>query len=98
MEYNKRYACISSSYLSFSSVDERMPLYPKIRKEYQGNRLLGMTSSSYFFTLFVLLYLIFLCSGAALFSFIEAPEEKALKVRVKETIQQFLVANPTVTG
>lgn len=95
MEY-RRYGSISAS--CFGSEEELVPLYATQRSEYKGNRILGMTASSYYFSIYIFMYLMFLCSGAALFSYLEAPEETGVKLRVAGAIQKFLVAHPTVTG
>lgn len=78
--------------------EELIPLYPKAKKEYKGNTLLGMTTSTYFLCIYSLLYAMFLCCGAALFSFLEAPEERNLKMGVTKAIHNFLISHPTVTG
>lgn len=91
MEY-KRYGSISAKN------EELIPLYSKPKKVYKGDRILGMKTTSYFFSIYMLLYVIFVCSGAAIFSFLEAPEENVLRVRVTEAIEKFLTAHPSVTG
>lgn len=91
MDY-KRYGSISASN------EELIPLYAKPIKVYKGNTILGMKTTSYLFCIYLLLYVIFICSGAAIFSFFETPEENALRVRVTEAIENFLTAHPTVTG
>lgn len=92
----KSYGSMSTA--TCASQEELLPLFQKAKKEYKGNKLLGITTSSYYFSVYLFLYVLFLCSGAALFSFLEGPEERALKVRITETIQKFLVDHPTVTG
>lgn len=92
MDY-KRYGSICAN-----NNEELIPIYSKPKREYKGNTVLGMKTTSYFFCMFILLYIIFVCSGAALFSFFEAPEEMALKVRVTGVIENFLNSHPTVTG
>lgn len=93
---------LKMEYRSYGSIyrdeEELIPLYPKLKKVYKGNKILGMTISTYFFCIYLLLYVIFICSAAALFSFFEAPEENALKVRLNEVIRNFLNLHPTVTG
>lgn len=91
MDY-KRYGSISGY------EEELIPLYPNLKKENKGNKVLGMTTSTYFFSIYFLLYIIFICSAAAMFSFLEAPEETALKVRLNAVIRNFLNSHPTVTG
>lgn len=87
------------SYGSISAYNEELiPLYSKPTKVYKGDTILGMQTTSYFFCIYLLFYIIFICSGAAIFCFFEAPEENALRVRVTEAIEKFLTAHPTVTG
>ncbi|CAH1173494.1 unnamed protein product [Phaedon cochleariae] len=75
---------------------EQLPLLPKPREGDGDRPVLGNFKSSHLLSLYMFLYLLYLCSGAALFSFMEAPEERAVKVRVDTAIQKFLVANPSV--
>nr|CAI5837971.1 unnamed protein product [Callosobruchus analis] len=77
---------------------ELVPLYPKrVVRVSKGPRLLGLTSSSYLFYLYVFLYLVFLCGGAALFSWFERPEEQALRHRLDTAYQRFLIRHPNVS-
>lgn len=89
MDY-KSYGSISTA---TCGSDELIPLYAKPKKQYKG-----ISTSSYFFCIFLLVYAIFICSGAATFSFLEAPEETTVRVRLTEAIKTFLAAHPTVTG
>ncbi|XP_018329053.1 potassium channel subfamily K member 6 [Agrilus planipennis] len=46
---------------------------------------------------FIMFYLIFLTGGATLFSFLEAPIEKAIRLNLNTKIQDFLTSNPGVS-
>lgn len=89
---HKRYGSISVK------DEELIPLFSRPTKIYNYNTTLGMKTTSYYFCIYLLFYVIFICSGAALFSFFESPEENALKVRLNEAIENFLTAHPSVTG
>nr|XP_023012271.1 potassium channel subfamily K member 1-like [Leptinotarsa decemlineata] len=76
--------------------DEEIGLLPKI-VEGNRNKIIGMEKTSFRFSLYLFAYFMFLCSGAAVFSYFEAPEERALRVRLGTAVQKFLVSNPNVT-
>lgn len=77
---------------------ERLPLCATRTREYQGPTLLGICRTNFLFGAFLLTYLMFLLSGAAIFSMLEAPEEQALRTKLNSAIRKFRTAYPGVTG
>lgn len=84
--------------ITCSQMEEKIPLMPEVvKKEYKGIKILGMCRSSYLFALYLFCYLIFLFGGASFFTWVEEPEERATRVRVRTAIQKFYIDNPNVT-
>lgn len=77
---------------------ERSPLYATYSTEYSRPTLFGVCRTSFLFGVYLLMYLTFLLTGAAVFSLLEAPEEQALRTRLNVAIRNFRTANPTVAG
>lgn len=77
---------------------ERMPLYASYSREYSRATLFGVCRTNFLFGVYLLMYLTFLMTGAAVFSLLEAPEEQALRTRLNAAIRNFRNANPTVSG
>lgn len=77
---------------------ERIPLYPEITRTYAGAKILGMCRSSCYFSMYLCIYVMFLFSGATIFSIVEAPEENSLRIRVETVRQKFLTKYPSVPG
>lgn len=89
------------SYKNYGTVicDERIPLYPKrITRVYEGPKLLGLCKTSFLFSVFLFVYVMFLCSGAAIFSLLEAPEEQSIRMKVDAAFQKFFTLYPNVSG
>lgn len=59
--------------------------------------ILGFYKTSVYLAFYALLYLVFLISGALVFSFLERPLEMALKLRVESVLQNFLRTYPNVS-
>lgn len=80
-------------------MDEGAPLLVRtIEREYRRATLFGMCRTNFLFGVYLVTYVMFLVSGAAVFSLLETPEDQALRVRLNTAIRNFRVANPTVSG
>ncbi|EEZ97944.1 potassium channel subfamily K member 6 isoform X1 [Tribolium castaneum] len=78
--------------------EEHVPLLPrKISRQYKGTRLMGMCRTSFFFSIYLIIYVMFLFSGAAVFSVLETPPERAARARLDGVVLKFRSENPTVT-
>lgn len=77
---------------------ERLPLYATYTREYKRPTLFGVCRTSCLFVGFLVMYIMFLMGGAAIFSILEAPQEMALRSRLNSVIRNFRTANPTVSG
>ncbi|XP_044761558.1 potassium channel subfamily K member 6-like isoform X1 [Coccinella septempunctata] len=58
--------------------------------------IFGFYKTSIYFSFYVMLYLVFLTSGAMIFSFLERPTEVALRLRVESVKQNFLRTYPSI--
>lgn len=89
----------TSTVLITTRDDERLPLIVRtIERVYSRPTLFGMCRTNFLFGVYLVTYLMFLGSGAAVFSLLETPEDHALRVRLNTAIRNFRVANPTVSG
>lgn len=78
---------------------EKIPLIPqRISRQYEGTKLMGMCKTSFFFSIYLIIYVMFLFSGAAVFSVLETPPERAARARLDGAVQKFRSDNPNVTG
>lgn len=79
--------------------EERMPLVVgTIQREYVRPTLFGVCRTNFLFGIYLVTYVMFLGSGAAVFSLLETPGDHALRVKLNTAIRNFRVANPTVSG
>lgn len=79
--------------------DERVPLIVgTYEREYTRPTLFGICRTNFLFGIYLVTYVMFLGSGAAVFSLLETPEDQALRVKLNAAIRNFRVANPTVSG
>lgn len=78
--------------------DERVPLIGTIQREYTRPTLFGMCKTNFLFGVYLVTYVMFLGSGAAVFSVLETPEDHSLRMKLNTAIRNFRVANPTVSG
>lgn len=79
--------------------DERVPLVIRtLEREYVRSTLFGMCRTNFLFGVYLVTYVMFLGTGAAVFSILETPADHALRVRLNTAIRNFRVANPTVSG
>lgn len=79
--------------------DERMPLViGTLEREYVRSTLFGMCRTNFLFGVYLVTYVMFLASGAAVFSVLETPEDQSLRMRLNTVIRNFRVENPTVSG
>lgn len=87
-------------YKNYGSFDRSQAVLPKpiISRNYEGNKLLGMCRTSFLFSIYLVIYVMFLFSGAAVFSVLETPLERMAKARLTETIQNFKHNYPNVPG
>lgn len=60
-------------------------------------KIIGMCRSNFLFCLYILSYIAFLCSSAALFCYMERPEEVAVILKFEAAREAFLRAHPSVT-
>ncbi|KAJ8970116.1 hypothetical protein NQ317_000570 [Molorchus minor] len=86
-----------SIYITSLQDEEKIPLYPKATTKYEGTKILGVCKTRFLFSIYFFVYVMFLCSGAFVFSILEAPEETALKLKLEGAIQNFISTNPTVS-
>lgn len=91
------YGSISIPYHS-EELEELIPITrSSTKKEYRGLKILGMCRSTYLFSVFLFFYIFFVCSGAAIFTYFEDPEDRQTRVRLRAAIQKFQTTNPNVT-
>lgn len=78
--------------------DERTPLHLKYTREYERPKFLSIFNTQFLLSIYLFVYVLFLCSGAAIFSILEAPEEQAVRMKVDTAFQKFLALYPNVSG
>lgn len=79
--------------------EERVPLVVRtVEREYVRPTLFGVCRTNFLFGVYLVTYVTFLVSGAAVFSVLETPEDHGLRMRLNAAIRNFRVANPTVSG
>lgn len=105
MEQYKNYGTYPNNVtVLYNNIDtERLPLVHRristsITRHYEGTKLLGMCKTSFLFSIYLIVYITFLLTGAIVFSLLETPAERALKTNLDGAIQKFLIDHPTVSG
>lgn len=76
----------------------RSSVYVSFAREYARPTLFGVCRNSFLFYVYLMMYLMFLICGAMVFSVLETPTDKGLRIRLNSAIHSFRVANPSVTG
>ncbi|XP_030762234.1 potassium channel subfamily K member 6-like isoform X1 [Sitophilus oryzae] len=62
-----------------------------------NSKLLGIEKPSFYYTSYVLIYIVFLCLGAVVFSFLETSTEITARIHLENKIENFKKLNPNVS-
>jgi hypothetical protein len=95
MEYKTYGTCSEITVLVES---EQIPVvHRRISRHYQTPKLMGMCRTSFLFSIYLIIYVMFLFSGAAVFSVLETPSERAVQARLHGALHKFQHDHPSVS-
>lgn len=72
--------------------------HPPFQPLFATSKFFGKARFTCLLAIYVLFYLVYLISGALVFSALEAPLENQIRLEVIRAKQEFMLQHPTVTG